>query len=226
MPAAGCPANGQPCPPGPAAPPAGFVAQQTTHTGFVNGTPVMVPNAGFGVPVTAQVRERTRLGFVLDTIRIPIPFLRPIPVQQPAEATFQMPAAPPVSAGYSTAMVMAPPAGFVMPSAGYPIAPAGFQMVPNAGMVVPNAGMMVPNAGYAAPPAAMVAPTAGYTMVPQQAVGYQQVTVHGQVPAHLAAQWQPSGTGAGCPPDRLKLTEQQLAELKDLCERLKGMERR
>jgi hypothetical protein len=55
----------------------------------------MMPVMGFGAapafqPVNAQVRERTGLGFTIDYIRIPIPVIKPIAVQRPAEVTFHM----------------------------------------------------------------------------------------------------------------------------------------
>jgi hypothetical protein len=171
------------------------------------------------VPVNAQVRERTCLGFALDTIRIPIPFLRPIAVQRPSDVTFQMPATQVATGG-----------GFVAPAAGMAM-PVAFAP----GMVAPAMG-----GGF-------VAPQGGMMMVPQQTVGYGQVTVQGQMPVQQAALLQQTGQGAftvqqlaqiqaalaapqppaaGFSPggetaqERLKAAEQQLKELQQLCEKL------
>jgi len=44
-------------------------------------------------PMTAQVQQRTRMGLMFDTIRIPMPIIRPVAIPQPAEMTMQMPMA-------------------------------------------------------------------------------------------------------------------------------------
>lgn len=54
------------------------------------GMPMMPIGAGGMSFVGANVRERTGLGFTIDYIRIPIPCIKPIAVQRPAEVTFQM----------------------------------------------------------------------------------------------------------------------------------------
>lgn len=205
------------CAPGGAAP----GCQPHAGAPFMGGAGMMVPQmAGGAGMVGGTVRDRTGLGFALDTIRIPIPFIRPIAVQRPAEVTFQMPVAQ---------------GGFV--------AQSGF--VAPAGMAVP---MQMPMGG-----GGFVGAPGGMVMVPQQTVGYGQVTVQGQMTAQQAAflQQQQAGMGqltpqqlaqiqailAGQQPppggsggftggqaqDRLKLAEQQLKELEQLCEKLKEM---
>jgi len=44
--------------------------------------------------MTTQVRERTGFGFMFDTIRIPMPIIRPVAIPRPAEMTTTMPVAP------------------------------------------------------------------------------------------------------------------------------------
>src|SRR5262249_26200623 len=41
--------------------------------------------------MTTQVRERTGFGLMFDTIRIPMPILRPVAIPRPAEMTTTMP---------------------------------------------------------------------------------------------------------------------------------------
>ena len=59
--------------------------------------PAMTPMQGYGqpmmVPATAQVQERTGFGFMFDTIKIPMPILRPMAIPRPAEMTMTMPMA-------------------------------------------------------------------------------------------------------------------------------------
>jgi hypothetical protein len=55
----------------------------------------MTMGAPFGAPggmVTATTTPRTRLAFTLDTIRIPIPWIRAVAVPGPQEVTMQIPA--------------------------------------------------------------------------------------------------------------------------------------
>src|SRR5262245_58026209 len=92
-----------PCPP-PAQPQAAPPTQPQPTAQALAGVPMMTqgvmpgffPQAmGGGIPLgmpggmaNAEVRERTGLGFVLDTARIPIPILRPVAVPRPARVTF------------------------------------------------------------------------------------------------------------------------------------------
>jgi hypothetical protein len=57
------------------------------------GMPVGMP-MGAGAPVVTRVRERTGLGFTFDTIRIPLPIIRPIAIPRPTEVTMQFPVQP------------------------------------------------------------------------------------------------------------------------------------
>jgi hypothetical protein len=113
------------------------------------------PMAAPFVPVNAAVRERTGLGLAFDTIHIPIPILRFIPVQRPAELSFQMPlSAPMAQTGFA-----APMTPMMMPA-------QGFQAMPMAGFAQPMSGFAQPNVA----------------MVPQATLNYGQVTVQSQVP--------------------------------------------
>lgn len=184
------------------------------------GPPVM-PQAGFGMPfagppmggmvmpfagaggfgVNAQVKEKTRIGLVLDSIRIPIPWIRAVPVQRPAEITFQMPMQQTQGGFVQTAGFAGPvmPLG-AMPFAGMPMSAAGgfggVQMAP-----VPVQG---------------VAYGTGYTVVP----GPNVVTNAAGVQAGAQV-----GTQAGplSPQDkaRLEAAEKQVEELLKMCEELK-----
>jgi hypothetical protein len=114
---------------GPAAPAAAALPQMA-------GYPQQMVAAGMPFPAgqNVAVRERTGLGFVLDTIKIPIPCLKPIAVPRPSEVTFQV---PPVQ-GFAPAMPAAYPMGMPM---GYPM---GYSMgMPMAGAMAPQ--MMAAN---------------------------------------------------------------------------------
>jgi hypothetical protein len=87
------------------------------------GYPPMMPQAQ-----QATVREETGIGFVFDSIKIPIPCLRFISVPKPAEVTYKIP--PQQAMGYGYPQMAYPP---MMPY-GYPMQP-GFapqMMMPQA----------------------------------------------------------------------------------------------
>src|SRR5262245_10165371 len=74
-------------PPGPAAP-----CQQAPPPPCQ--PPAQMPPMAQTMPTaTAEVKQKTRLGFMFDTIRIPLPIIRPVAVPQPAEMTMTMPMA-------------------------------------------------------------------------------------------------------------------------------------
>jgi hypothetical protein len=80
--------------------------------------------------MTTQVRQRNRMGLMFDTIRIPIPIMRPVMVPQPAEVTTTMPVAPaptmlPVP---MMSMPVMPVGGMAM--GGMPMAAPSMTMVP------------------------------------------------------------------------------------------------
>src|SRR5579871_1684395 len=83
--------------------------------------------------MTTQVKQKTRMGFMFDTMRIPIPILRPMAIPQPAEMTMTMPVAP--AAGMMPMMPMMPMAAPMMPMAA---APMGMPMTPPVGMAQMN----------------------------------------------------------------------------------------
>lgn len=97
------------------------------------GAPMMGAPPGYGAPPTnVTVRDRTGFGLVLDCIRIPIPFLRPVAVPRPAEVTYQT-QLPPPNYGFGAPMGPCPPMGYGMPGYGMP----GYGMP----MGMPMAGM-------------------------------------------------------------------------------------
>lgn len=77
--------------------------------------PPVAPPAPQPPPITAQattrIRERTAFGLMFDTIRIPMPILRPVAMARPAEMTMTLPVA-------SSAMVPMMPVGLPGQGAG------------------------------------------------------------------------------------------------------------
>jgi hypothetical protein len=166
-PAASCNAPAAPCQPAAQAP---TPPALPTLPGY--GQPMMAP-------VTTEMRERTRLGFMFDTIRIPMPILRPIAVPQPAEMTMTMPVAP------AAMMPMTP----MMPMAAAPMMPVAMTPMAGMGMGGPQAmgagqmqlqGSMSANAA-----AAMLAAAAG--MNPQQIAALAQMLAGGGLTGQQSA---------------------------------------
>src|SRR5262245_324991 len=141
QPAAPCQAPAQPAP-APAMPTMGYPQQMMA-------------------PATAQVQERTRLGFMFDTIRLPIPIIRPIAVPRPPEMTMTVPLAPaaPAMMPMAPAMTMAAPM--------VPMAAAAPAMMP----------MAAPAMTMAAPAMTMAAPA--MAMVPQPQMGFGSMSIQG-----------------------------------------------
>ncbi len=131
-----------PCAPAPCAP-----AMQ------VPNMPMMTPMAGYGqpmmAPVTAQVQERTGFGLMFDTMRIPMPILRPVAIPRPAEMTMTMPMA---TAPMVPMMPMMMP-GMAMPGMGMGAqAPTGMaQMNVQGSMTAQAAAMMLAASGQLTP---------------------------------------------------------------------------
>jgi hypothetical protein len=133
----------------------------------------MVANVGLtasGAQVMSARPSRTRIAFAPTTIRIPFPWLRVVPVEEPEELTMRFAARS--TAVASGGSFSAFPAGGVMPVAGYPMAGypvAGYPMA--AGLPVaggyPMAAMpqvqAVPQA-----PAALVCPPCPPTITPER----------------------------------------------------------
>lgn len=102
--------------------------------------PGFVPQAvGGGIPLAmtgglanAEYRERTGLGFVFDTVRIPIPIIRPVVVPKPARVTFQVPASSLTATGMTgfSASAIAPMGGMPMGMTGVPFAAGAPQLTP------------------------------------------------------------------------------------------------
>jgi hypothetical protein len=142
MPPQPAPATVQ-APAAPCAPPAAPVQQ---------AAPAMAPNMmpmGYGqgmmMPnMTAQAPQRARLGFMMDTIRIPIPFIRPIAVPQAPEMTMTMPMAAPAMMPMMAAQPVMPMATAMMPAAA---APAAMPMA-----ATPTLMLALPAGGAAAAP--------------------------------------------------------------------------
>lgn len=77
--------------------------------------PVMQPQQQpMMAQATTQVKERFGMGFMFDTIRIPMPIIRPVAIPRPAEMTTTMPVAP----AAMMPMMMMP--GAMMPGAMMP----------------------------------------------------------------------------------------------------------
>jgi hypothetical protein len=154
-------------------------------------------------PVNAQVRERTGIGWTLDVFRIPIPYVRLIPVQKPAEVTFQMPVAQP------------------QPASVMPVASMAMPMAP---MAMP---MAAPMTNFAAPSVAMIPQASiGYQQVTTQSqVPFQQAALlqaTGQAQAAAPPAAAPPTVAAAAPPssaalqEQLRQCEQKLKELQEL----------
>jgi hypothetical protein len=98
---------------------------------FPGMMPGTVPMMNYGqpmmAPVTAQVEQPTRMGFMFDTIRIPMPIIRPIAVPRAPTMTMTMP----MASAMMPMMPMMPMAGAgmmgMMPMAGAGMMPAAQQ---------------------------------------------------------------------------------------------------
>jgi hypothetical protein len=92
--------------------------------------PPMMPTPGYGQPVmgTAQMQERTGFGLMFDTMRIPLPILRPVAIPRPAEMKMTMPMA---AAPMMPMMPMMPMPGAMMPgmAMGTPPTPMGIMQL-------------------------------------------------------------------------------------------------
>jgi hypothetical protein len=203
------PPTPQQAPPAPQqAPP---VPQQSFQMQMAPGMMGM-PMMGFGqqmaapmMPVTAQVRERTGLGLAFDTIRIPIPFLRFIPVQRPAEMSFEMP-------------MSAPPAAFPM-QASYPMTAP--MMAPPM-MTAPMGGMAAANVAMVPQPTLSYGQVTMQSQIPVSQLGLQQsgaqVTLNAQQMAALQAAL--SGVPQQAPPSAAALQ----AQLEECRKKVKELE--
>jgi hypothetical protein len=162
-------------------------------------TPLAAPGIPLAAPMNVSVRDRTGFGLVLDCIKIPIPFLRPVAVPRPAEVTYQVPT---------------PGAGFGL-SAGIGFGAQGIPLgagVPLGGGVPLAAGMPF-GAGY--PMAAgmpMAAGYAGYPPGPQGLTPQQQALLVQALAAQAA-----NGNGKD-PSNSSQGTEESVEEKLRKCE--------
>lgn len=162
--------------------------------------PNQMPAAGqpMMASMTTQVRERTGLGFMFDTVRIPMPIIRPIAVPRPAEMTTTMPvaAAPTMMMPVTPAMMpMAAPMAMPMGMAGM----GGMMPQASAGM---GATMSVQGSMTAQQLAMMMAATG--QMSPQQMALLMQFAGNGAMtPQQTALLLQMAGN--------VQMTPQQLA---------------
>jgi hypothetical protein len=166
-------------------------------------------------PITTQIRERTGFGFVFDTVKIPIPILRPIAVPRPAEVTMQFPTAPQGSGAGGLGFAAGLPVGGV--PMGLPLA-ASMGMAGGMGFAAPMG--MAGGMGFAAP-----APTFALGQVPAQG---QLTPAQAALVQALAAQMA-SGAGANASSAAsaqsagTSPTDQQLEQLLQKCEELKRL---
>lgn len=179
--------------------------------------PMMTYGQGFAAPtapVTAQVQERTRLGFAFDFFRLPIPFLRPIAVQRPAEVTFQMPvaqAAPMNTVGFAAPMAMPMAAPMPMSMAAPAFAPPNMTMVPQASV---GYGQMTVQTQVPVQQAALLQASGQGQMTNQQMAALLQAALAAQKTEPRS----PAAAPAATPSiqDQLKECERKLKELQQL----------
>jgi hypothetical protein len=185
------------------------------------GTPLMaMPQFGGGMafgqalgagggPITTQVRERTGLGFVFDTIKIPIPIIRPVAVPRPTELTMQIPNGPQASGltGF----------GFGAP---VPLTGVGMGVPLGMTMGVPGAlGITAQGAGLVAPPVAGVSQG-----LAQGQLTPAQIALVQALAAQLATGAAATGASAsGASASGAQTTDQQLEQLIQKCEELKRL---
>jgi hypothetical protein len=194
--------------------------------GAAMGAPMMgfpmMGGPGFGQalgatgPITTQIRERTGFGFVFDTVKIPIPILRPIAVPRPAEVTMQFPTGPQGSGAGGFGFGASLPVGGV--PMGLPLA-ASMGMAGGMGFAAP---MGVPGGmGFAAPaPAfAMGQMPAQGQLTPAQAALVQALAAQLASGAGANASSAASAQSAGAS----TTTDQQLEQLLQKCEELKRL---
>ena len=126
-------------------------------------------------PMANTVAQPARMGFMFDTMRIPIPIIRPVAIPRPAEMTMTMPVA--------TMPMMMVPNTAMMPN---------MAMAPNTAMVpqtpVGNASMNVQGSMSVQNAAAMLA--ALNNASPQQLAALAQMTNAGQASSQTSVNMQ------------------------------------
>ncbi len=190
------------------------------HVAMAGNPPVVPPgyaaHAQAITPVRAKVRRKTRLGFKLSTFNIPIPFLKPIVVEEADEITYevpvQQPAPPPVYPVLAPRMVAQAPA--LAPLA-YP-QPQSMVPVPYPGQVMmPQSPPMVPVQGMAMGQGQVVVST-------QSAATPVASACAASVPSAAPACAPPAGNAAAYQA-KLQQTQQQLQQLQQLYQELKQL---
>jgi len=181
----------------------------------MGGMPTMM--AG-GMPMTGEVKERTRLGFAFDTIKIPIPVIRPIAIPQPAEVTFRTQLQPQSTGfGFAAAPMAMPmatmPVGMSMGTMGMVPQPAiGYGQVTVQGQL-PGGQAALSQAAFAQGAGGSVQLTPQQLAVLQAMVAQQQ---GGGAGAAAAAQGAGGGDAAALQ-ERLRATEAELKKLEAIC---------
>jgi hypothetical protein len=177
----------------------------------------MMPAPGFGAApafgagplMGGEIRERTALGFMFDSVKIEIPWLRLKAIPQPTEVTFRGHFAPPGGFGGAPVMMGAPGFGGAPVAPGFGAAPAGGQMVFTGTQYVPVTGTMPVQVPTGTPPTG----GPGFGGAPQQP----------------GCATPPPGFGAAPPPcdsaaDAVEKLKQKLKECEDLQNKIKALQ--
>jgi hypothetical protein len=175
-------------------------------------------------PVTSQVRDRTAVGFMFDTVQIPMPIIRMVAVPRPPEMTMTMP------------MTMATPMT-QMPMMGMPAAPMGMGGMGAGMQPMGNMNMNLQGSMNAQAAAAMVG---AINNLPPERMRAVMEAMSGNPPSpqppnqqrapNPGGAWQsrpgdavaaaPTGVSATALEEQLRQAEQKLRELEELRARL------
>ncbi len=156
------------------------------------------PGYGAGM-IGGEIKDRTAIGFMFDTIKIPIPWIRLKAIPQPSEVTFRSQM---VNPGYGSPMMM--------PVGGYGAAPPMAYGAPPMAYGAPPMAYGAPQVQYGAPPPMQYGAPPTYGAGPGGQIvvtGTQAVPVTGYMPVQV-----PAGSGPGAAPPGYCATPDTTAE--------------